>query len=1023
MSKLPFVKSGPKISVIVPAYNVEKTLEECLDSILAQSYENLEIIVVDDGSTDGTAQIIAQYAGADRRIHAVTHEKNMGLFQARMTGLDKATGAYIAFVDGQDSISVDWFRLLLRNAEKTNADITVAQWCYNDEDGHKEFANLDHFRLDDIVLEDEQILNTFMEVQGRNPSWSVVWNKLYTKELWMRCHSLFKEFCAESGNVSSWEEIVFSSALWAFAKKVTNVHGCNYFAHKNKTSAKPVRTTVSEDNQTIENGVAAISFMKKVLEKKGVLDTYRDDYLLWKKWVMNSIYQKLVITQKKKALSQRILAAFDGTKEDVAEPDNFFCKYKTPLHDSFSWLEDAKCGIMDDKTAYVSFDIFDTLIERPFADPTDLFELLSERFNENLHAYINFKNIRQDAERAVRQYQSLHNPSREEITLDEIYDYIAAHYAFDPCLIDEIKKYEIELELRFCSARKIGKELYDLALDLGKKVIICSDMYLTRDVIETILKSAGITDYHKLYVSSEIDVTKGSKNLYKFVQKDLQVKNAEAFIHMGDNWISDVENARACGWRGVHIPKATDIMNNRNPAMYGGEAFQKIFHHTYFKEDYQLSYANFTAIRSMTGLIANKFFGNPFVSINPDSDFNVDPRYIGYAALGPHLLAMCKWIHERVRDRKIGTVHFVARDGYIIKQAYDSMGYSDSKTNYLRLSRKALVLADVESVADIYSFFNKMKPTASPKEYAKYLDPIIPADRKEKLADYFQKHDLQYTRPVKNVVEWERCMKTFIDEVIDMSLLPEYKAKMRAYFAEIIQPGDYIFDIGYSGRPEAALSALLGFPVGSLYIHVNGEIAAHRQQKYNCPTDTFYHYKPSITAAIREHIFMELGPSTTGYQETEEGMKPVLEEYEPCYNACYVTNMLQKAAIEFVKDYCHHCREFKTMFIFQDEVASAVFEYYMHYSKLLDRGILSAVPFEDDFGGGGDMNALGFWNNELAMRNIGTGTGNTFDENNWFEDIYPNGLYVKFYRWLNRKFPRGSGTREKIKNIVRMFVH
>lgn len=81
-----FLTDGPLVSVVVPVYNVEKYLERCVDSLLKQTYQNLEIILVDDGSTDGSLKIMEKYAQEDDRIHLVQPEKNRGLFQARITG-------------------------------------------------------------------------------------------------------------------------------------------------------------------------------------------------------------------------------------------------------------------------------------------------------------------------------------------------------------------------------------------------------------------------------------------------------------------------------------------------------------------------------------------------------------------------------------------------------------------------------------------------------------------------------------------------------------------------------------------------------------------------------------------------------------------------------------------------------------------------------------------------------------------------------------------------------------------------
>lgn len=111
------------ISVIVPAYNIGPYIGRCLDSILNQSYQSLEIIAVDDGSTDETGKIIDQYAAKDSRIIPI-HKENGGVSSARLTGISKATGLYIGFVDGDDYIEPEMYEHLLENALKYHADIS-----------------------------------------------------------------------------------------------------------------------------------------------------------------------------------------------------------------------------------------------------------------------------------------------------------------------------------------------------------------------------------------------------------------------------------------------------------------------------------------------------------------------------------------------------------------------------------------------------------------------------------------------------------------------------------------------------------------------------------------------------------------------------------------------------------------------------------------------------------------------------------------------------------------------------------
>ncbi len=113
--------SSLKISVIVPAYNAEKTLHRCVDSILAQTFEDFELILVDDGSKDSSGRICDEYAAKDSRIRVV-HKSNGGVSSARNAGLDIASGEYVAFIDSDDYIDNDY----LLSFTRYNADLIVS---------------------------------------------------------------------------------------------------------------------------------------------------------------------------------------------------------------------------------------------------------------------------------------------------------------------------------------------------------------------------------------------------------------------------------------------------------------------------------------------------------------------------------------------------------------------------------------------------------------------------------------------------------------------------------------------------------------------------------------------------------------------------------------------------------------------------------------------------------------------------------------------------------------------------------
>lgn len=116
-----------KVSVIIPVYNTEKYLKRCVDSVLVQSYENLEVILIDDGSRDGSGKLCDQYRMKDQRVHVI-HQKNQGVSLARIHGYEKSQGEWITFVDSDDAIEKTMVETLVRTMVDHSSELAICQF-------------------------------------------------------------------------------------------------------------------------------------------------------------------------------------------------------------------------------------------------------------------------------------------------------------------------------------------------------------------------------------------------------------------------------------------------------------------------------------------------------------------------------------------------------------------------------------------------------------------------------------------------------------------------------------------------------------------------------------------------------------------------------------------------------------------------------------------------------------------------------------------------------------------------------
>lgn len=202
------------ISIIVPVYNVENYLKACIESILTQSYETLEIIFVDDGSTDSCPQICDDYASTDSRIKVV-HKENGGLSDARNTGLKLATGDLVAFVDSDDVLAETFCQSLIAALLQAEADVV--------ECGFLKFENTEALLdLPAAILSSAEVFQpeSALELLMKEDLKQIVWNKIYRR-------ALIEQFEFPVGKIN--EDEFWTYRVFGSAKRIARIHDKLYF--------------------------------------------------------------------------------------------------------------------------------------------------------------------------------------------------------------------------------------------------------------------------------------------------------------------------------------------------------------------------------------------------------------------------------------------------------------------------------------------------------------------------------------------------------------------------------------------------------------------------------------------------------------------------------------------------------------------------------------------------------------------------------------------------------------------------
>ncbi len=285
------------VSILVPFYNVEQYIERCIQSLIKQTYEDIEILLIDDCSPDRSLEIAQNYAHNDPRIKILRYEKNRGLGGARNYGLENAKGKYVLFVDSDDFIELNTVEVLFDIAKQNNLCVLEANYLKED-------------KMNSEVLPRKSCYSE--KVFSGKEYWDsipiapvVAWNKLYKLSFLKENNIVFK--------LRKFEDVAFTSEVFMKAKRVMNINLPFYHYIVRENSIMTERTSISH----LEDAFSLIKDMKVLFEanpkneqmKKSYLYTYIGFFRLW------HLYSHDLIIKKK--MKQEVMIFFKDAKKLV----------------------------------------------------------------------------------------------------------------------------------------------------------------------------------------------------------------------------------------------------------------------------------------------------------------------------------------------------------------------------------------------------------------------------------------------------------------------------------------------------------------------------------------------------------------------------------------------------------------------------------------------------------------------------------------------------------------------------------
>ena len=955
------------LSIIIPMYNMEKFISKCLDSVISQSYSNIEILCVNDGSPDRSAEIALEYAKKDHRIRLINSSQNLGLFRARVEGLKEAKGDYVAFVDADDTVSIDWFRLLLKKALEDESDIVIGNTVNVDENGYAYYYNnYRNLTASHQTLAGEDILKALYEQEGACFIWHTVWNKLYSRRLINESLPYLEKV---DFHMVMGEDIAFSSVFYTRAKKLSFADIDCYFYYRHSEASTSLSLPKERIIKNILDLGAVFAFMEESLREydDGLYQKYRSPILRFKNryqriWRGNILKAK--IDEDKKALDA-MEKTFGERRGEPPRPHEFyFYELTTAWSDKF---EKMKRVIASPEISVVSFDIFDTLLLRPFAEPADLFTVIGKKTAE-IDPIISEKGFRKMREEAEKEARSL--SPRDDVTLTEIYETFASLFGISREKAMLLKEEEEKNELKYCYARNSAKELFEFALELGKRVIITSDMYLEKDFLKKLLHKNGYSGYEALFVSSDTGLLKANGEIYDYIVKALGISPSE-MVHVGDNWNSDIILPRRKGICALFLPKCTEVFENGISDVYAGTGALPFKKRLYIPEDTKASFSQLP-ISTAYATVANMVFDNPFTGFCPESSFNGDSYYMGAYGLGIQAVGIAEWIFETCKKEGYKKILFLARDGKMIKEVFDYLCKKRGfhiETEYFYATRKALLPYSVRRAEDFYGLdlIMDVKNHTPEKILRAFSSVLNPLDRQSREA--YKKRGVILGEPLDSDKKYFGFVKSLIDISYNKEKLELGFNTASNAFKKVFTEKCATFDIGYSGRLQSIISELSDRQIDAFYIHSNGYNTAPAS-KHKFKIHTFCDYTPTITGIVREYFMSAPEPSCVSYRIEGGKIYPVFEEKDErhSYDSVFAVKEMQAGAISFSRKYFDLFSDMPYGFTARKSDYSVAFDYLLLSAKEFDRyTFVNSLTEDEVYSGYSSKNIYEIWSWHLSV--------------------------------------------------------
>lgn len=598
------------------------------------------------------------------------------------------------------------------------------------------------------------------------------------------------------------------------------------------------------------------------------------------------------------------------------------------------------------------FDIFDTLLIRPLLNPETIKNIVAQRAgSEAGKLYLEL--------RAIAETQARQKTGRD-VGLDAIFAEFSILSGLSPETVQQLRNLEETIELEIVTPRPDAVALLQYAISLGKRVILASDMYLSKTVIEKMLQRNGISGWHAFYLSSDNGLRKDTGDFYHNLLINENISSNEVMI-IGDNEHSDIQVPMNMGIKFLHVMRPAELARAM-PRL--GPIIERS------------SYCNDLNKQLTLGTIAKgNFHSLTFPHLSPSDLVPSTPWAIGFTIAGPLVLSFVQWLIAKAAADGIQHLYFLSREGQILKLVYDQWIENTKNaitSDYLVLSRRAITVPMISGLEDIFEiartrYFPNHLSTFIHERYGL----ILSLDECKEFARLgfwpdnklvsVENENIDHLIPILQALE-KRILAQAQNE------LPGLLAYLNKLNLNMTCSSSAIVDIGYAATIQGRLNYLMNQTLHGYYL-MTQKRAEYVSSKYKVIAQgCFGHYinpdiRSNLPSIYRESFSLEKLLSSDDaqivcYRQTDSGdVVPEFRQLADQERQSMSTRAeIRRGIMDFVNQSITIRDKIISNFEVPPDIATDLFDEFIEHPSQSEKSILSTLVLDDHYCGRGLVN-------------------------------------------------------------------